>query len=176
MLAAVHGTGATGTLPRVGAADRLRSWGRGALRNPWLISGLVVGFLLVCAWIAWAIHVGSEHGGGAALGVLIVWPAIVVVLAVIAVPFDLGRPRDPRKRGLGRRRLRRRGGFGRADGAGVGGHRRLGALPPQAAPRFPQHAPHQAPVSLEEASHRVRVVDPGVELGHPPLALHGWDR
>ena len=71
----------------MGAADRLRSWGRGALRNPWLIAGLVVGFLLVCAWIAWAIHVGSEHGGGAALGVLIVWPAIVVVLAVIAVPF-----------------------------------------------------------------------------------------
>jgi hypothetical protein len=71
----------------VGAADRLRSWGRGALRNPWLIAGLVVGFLLVCAWIAWAIHVGSEHGGGAALGVLIVWPAIVVVLAVIAIPF-----------------------------------------------------------------------------------------
>ena len=58
-----------------------------ALRNPWLIVGLVVGFLLVCAWIAWAIHVGSEHGGGAALGVLIVWPAIVVVLALIAVPF-----------------------------------------------------------------------------------------
>ena len=87
MLEAVHGTGATGTLPRVGAADRLRSWGRGALRNPWLIPGLVVGFLLVCAWIAWAIHVGSEHGGGAALGVLIVWPAIVVVVAVIAVAF-----------------------------------------------------------------------------------------
>jgi type VI protein secretion system component VasK len=74
----------------VGAADRLRSWGRGALRNPWLIAGLVVGFLLVCAWIAWAIHVGSEHGGGAALGVLIVWPAIVVVLAVISIPFIWG--------------------------------------------------------------------------------------
>ena len=71
----------------MGAADRLRSWGRGALRNPWLIAGLVVGFLLVCAWIARAIHVGSEHGGGAALGVLIVWPAIVVVVAVIAVAF-----------------------------------------------------------------------------------------
>jgi type VI protein secretion system component VasK len=73
-------------LPRVGAADRLRSWGQGALRNPWLIAGLVVGFLLVCAWIAWAIHVSSEHGTREALGVLVVWPAIVAVLALISVP------------------------------------------------------------------------------------------
>jgi hypothetical protein len=76
-----------GTVPRVGAADGLRSWGRGALRNPWLIAGLVVGLLLICAWIAWAIHVGSDQGGRAALGVLIVWPAIVAVLAVLAIPF-----------------------------------------------------------------------------------------
>jgi hypothetical protein len=51
--------GATGTLPRVGAADRLRSWGRGALRNPWLIAGLVV--VVVLALIAvpfiWAFRV-----------------------------------------------------------------------------------------------------------------------
>jgi type VI protein secretion system component VasK len=71
----------------VGAADGLRSWGRGALRNTGLIAGLVVGLLLVCAWIAWAIHVGSEHGGRAALGVLIVWPAMVALLAVLAIPF-----------------------------------------------------------------------------------------
>jgi hypothetical protein len=74
----------------VGAADRLRSWGRGALRNPWLIAGIVVGFLLVCAWIAWAIHVSSEQGTREALGVLVVWPAIVVVLAVISIPFIWG--------------------------------------------------------------------------------------
>lgn len=70
----------------MGAADGLRSWGRGALRNPWLIAGFVVGLLLICAWIAWAIHVGSEHGGRAALGVLIVWPALAALLAVLAVP------------------------------------------------------------------------------------------
>ena len=81
------GTAPTGTFPPVGAADRLRSWGRGALRNPWLIAGIVVGFLLVCAWIAWAIHVWSEHGAREALGVLIVWPAIVAVLALISIPF-----------------------------------------------------------------------------------------
>ena len=71
----------------MGAADRLRSWGHGALRNPWLIAGIVIGFLLVCAWIAWAIHVSSEQGTREALGVLIVWPAIVAVLAVLAIPF-----------------------------------------------------------------------------------------
>jgi hypothetical protein len=71
----------------VGAADRLRSWWRGALRNPWLIAGIVIGVLLVCAWIAWAIHVSSEHGTREALGVLVVWPAILVVLALISIPF-----------------------------------------------------------------------------------------
>ena len=71
----------------MGAADRLRSWGRGALRNPWLIAGIVIGLLLVCAWIAWAIHVSSEQGTREALGVLIVWPAIVVVLGLISIPF-----------------------------------------------------------------------------------------
>jgi type VI protein secretion system component VasK len=57
------------------------------LGNPWLAVGIVIGLLLVCAWIGWAIHVGSEHGSREALGVLIVWPAIVAVLAVISIPF-----------------------------------------------------------------------------------------
>jgi hypothetical protein len=74
-------------VPPVGAADRLRSWGHGALRNPWLIAGIVIGVLLVCAWIAWAIHVSSERGSREALGVLIVWPALVVLLGVISIPF-----------------------------------------------------------------------------------------
>jgi hypothetical protein len=71
----------------VGAADRLRSWGRKVAGNPWLTIGIVVAALLVCAWIAWAIHVWSDHGSRQGLGVLIVWPAIVAVLAVISIPF-----------------------------------------------------------------------------------------
>jgi type VI protein secretion system component VasK len=71
----------------VGAADRLRSWGRKVWANPWLLVGIVAGFLLICAWIAWAIHVTSEHGARQGLGVLIVWPAIVAVLALISIPF-----------------------------------------------------------------------------------------
>jgi TRAP-type C4-dicarboxylate transport system permease small subunit len=55
--------------------------------SPWLAVGIVAAFLLVCAWIGWAIHVGSSNGARQALGVLIVWPAITLVLAIIAIPF-----------------------------------------------------------------------------------------
>jgi type VI protein secretion system component VasK len=74
-------------VPPVGAVDRLRSGGRKVIGNPWLAVGTVVGLLLVCAWIGWAIHVWSEHSARQGLGVLVVWPAIVAVLAVISIPF-----------------------------------------------------------------------------------------
>jgi hypothetical protein len=57
------------------------------LGNPWLAVGIVIGLLLVCVWIGWAIHVGSEHGSREALGILIVWPAIAMLLALISIPF-----------------------------------------------------------------------------------------
>jgi type VI protein secretion system component VasK len=49
--------------------------------------GIVIGVLIVCAWIGWAIHVWSDHGSRQGIGVLVVWPAIVAVLAVISIPF-----------------------------------------------------------------------------------------
>jgi hypothetical protein len=52
-----------------------------------LLVGIVIGVLLICAWIAWTVHVWSDHGARQGLGVLVVWPAIVVVLAVISIPF-----------------------------------------------------------------------------------------
>jgi hypothetical protein len=55
--------------------------------NPWLAVGLVLVVLLVCAWIAWAVTVWSEHGARQGIGVLIVWPAIVAALAVISIPL-----------------------------------------------------------------------------------------
>jgi uncharacterized membrane protein len=67
--------------------DRLRSWGRKVGGNPWLVVGLVIALLLICAWIAWAIHVWSDHGARQGIGVLIVWPAIIAVLAVFSLPF-----------------------------------------------------------------------------------------
>jgi hypothetical protein len=74
-------------VPRVGAADRLSNWGRKVTGNPWLAIGIVIALLLICAWIAWAIHVWSEHSAREGLGVLIVWPAIAAVVAVISIPF-----------------------------------------------------------------------------------------
>ena len=71
----------------MGAADRLRSWGRKIRTNPWLAVGLALVALLVCAWIAWAITVWSEHGARQGIGVLIVWPAIAAVLVVLSIPF-----------------------------------------------------------------------------------------
>jgi type VI protein secretion system component VasK len=67
--------------------DRLRSWGRKVRANPWLAVGVAAATLLVCAWIGWAIHVTSAHGAREGLGVLIVWPAILAVLALISIPF-----------------------------------------------------------------------------------------
>jgi hypothetical protein len=49
--------------------------------------GIVVAVLLICAWLAWAIHIWSDHGARQGLGVLVVWPAIVAVLALISLPF-----------------------------------------------------------------------------------------
>jgi type VI protein secretion system component VasK len=49
--------------------------------------GIVIGVLIVCAWIGWATHVWSDHGSRQGIGVLVVWPAIVAVLAVISIPF-----------------------------------------------------------------------------------------
>jgi type VI protein secretion system component VasK len=43
--------------------------------------------LVVLAWIAWAIHVTSDHGAREGLGVLIAWPVIAAVIALISVPF-----------------------------------------------------------------------------------------
>ena len=61
-------------------ADRIRD-------NPRVTVAIVGGALLVCAWIAWAVYVTSENGALAGLGVMIAWPAMVVALALISLPF-----------------------------------------------------------------------------------------
>ena len=67
--------------------DRLWNLGGKVRTNPWLAVGLVVGLLLVSAWIGWAIHVGSDKGGREAIGVLVAWPAIAAVIALLSFPF-----------------------------------------------------------------------------------------
>ena len=77
------------------------------LEKPWLTVGIVIGLLLVCAWIGWAVHVGGDQGGREAVGVLIAWPAIAAVIALISVPFvwafgviRASHPRSPGDSGL----------------------------------------------------------------------------
>jgi hypothetical protein len=85
-------------VPPVGALDqprRVLSWIR---EHPWGAVAITAGAILICAWIAWAIVVAGEHGAREAVGVLIVWPAIVVALALLALLvvgiYRLLRPRE----------------------------------------------------------------------------------
>jgi hypothetical protein len=55
--------------------------------NPWLAVGITLAALLILAWLGWAIHITSDHGARQGLGVLVAWPAIVVAVAVISLPF-----------------------------------------------------------------------------------------
>jgi hypothetical protein len=82
-----------GTLPPVGALDRVRAAngdngfvGR-ARSSPRLAIGAAVGALLLVAWIGWAIYVTNDHGARAGLGVVIIWPAMLAALAIISLPF-----------------------------------------------------------------------------------------
>jgi hypothetical protein len=71
-------------LPRV---EAVRSPFARIRANPWLAVGIAVAALLVAAWLAWAIYVGSDRGVNEGLGVLIAWPAMVAALALISLPF-----------------------------------------------------------------------------------------
>lgn len=55
--------------------------------EPRLGAALIIGLLLFVTWIAWTVYVWSENGANAGLGVLISWPAVLAVLALIASPF-----------------------------------------------------------------------------------------
>jgi len=53
--------------------------------------------LLICLWIGWAVYVGTTNGWTAALGVLITWPLLAALAAMVVLA------------GLGVRRLSQRG-------------------------------------------------------------------
>ena len=61
--------------------------GRRAKAEPWLGAALVIGALLLFTWIAWTVYVWNENGANAGLGVLISWPAVLAVLALVVSPF-----------------------------------------------------------------------------------------
>jgi hypothetical protein len=73
-----------GTVPRVGALDRLAGRVRA---KPWIAVAVVAGALLIAAWLGWAIYVASEQGVNEGVGVLIAWPALLVAVALVALPF-----------------------------------------------------------------------------------------
>ncbi len=52
-----------------------------------LLIAVVAAAILVLAWIGWAIYVASSNGGRAGLGVVIAWPAMLVALSLISLPF-----------------------------------------------------------------------------------------
>ena len=77
----------------MGAPDELRSAtgddglvGR-ARSRPWLLVAIVGAAIVILAWIGWAIHVTSDNGARAGLGVVIAWPAMLAALALISLPF-----------------------------------------------------------------------------------------
>jgi hypothetical protein len=63
-----------------GLAGRLRS-------NPWLLVATAGAAILILAWIGWAIRVATDDGARAGLGVLIAWPAMLLSLALVSLPF-----------------------------------------------------------------------------------------
>jgi hypothetical protein len=71
-------------VPRVGALDRLAGRVRA---KPWIAVALVAGALLIAAWLGWAIYVASDQGVNEGVGVLIAWPALLVAVALVALPF-----------------------------------------------------------------------------------------
>jgi hypothetical protein len=82
-----------GTLPPVGALEVLRgaTGGDGFVHrvrsNPWALVAVAAGTILLLAWIGWAIYVTSDRGAREGLGVVIAWPAMLAVLALISLPF-----------------------------------------------------------------------------------------
>jgi hypothetical protein len=72
---------------------------RRIIARPRLAIACAAGALLLILWIAWAIYVGTENGGAAAVGVLITWPLVFSIAALVAL-VGLGvvrmiRPRRP---------------------------------------------------------------------------------
>jgi hypothetical protein len=95
-------------LPRVQLMEEARAAGRRIARTPAKLTGrlkapraaiergranprigiaAIVGALVLIAWIAWATYVTSDHGVNAGLGVVIAWPALLGVLALVSLPF-----------------------------------------------------------------------------------------
>jgi hypothetical protein len=54
-----------------------------SIPSPWLVGAV----LLVLTWIAWAIYTATDRGADAGLGVLVAWPTLLLMAALVAAPF-----------------------------------------------------------------------------------------
>lgn len=66
--------------PSPGPIERLRSM---PLPSPWLVGAV----LLVALWIGWAIFSATDRGADAGLGVLVAWPTLLLMAALVAAPL-----------------------------------------------------------------------------------------
>jgi len=76
----------------VNPLDAVRSIKRPSLKRPsieWRIPSpwLIGAVLVVAVWIGWAIYVAADRGVNAGLGVLVAWPALLLLAAIVATPF-----------------------------------------------------------------------------------------
>lgn len=77
----------------MGALDQLRAANgqdgivERARSNPRWAIAIATAAVLFLAWIAWAIYVTRSNGATAGLGVVLAWPAMLVALALISLPF-----------------------------------------------------------------------------------------
>ena len=77
----------------MGALDQLQAAnGHGGIverarSNPRWTIAIAAAAVLLLAWIAWAIYVTSSNGATAGLGVVLAWPAMLVALALVSLPF-----------------------------------------------------------------------------------------
>ena len=51
------------------------------------IAVAVAASLVVAAWIAWTVVIWDRNGAAAGIGVLVSWPAVLAVLALLTLPF-----------------------------------------------------------------------------------------
>ena len=54
-----------------------------SIPSPWLIGGV----LLAALWIGWAVYIAADRGSDAGLGVLVAWPALLLLAALVTAPI-----------------------------------------------------------------------------------------
>jgi hypothetical protein len=54
------------------------------------VIAVVVAVVVVVAWVGWAVYAGTENGASAGIGVLISWPLLIGIAALLVAPLVIG--------------------------------------------------------------------------------------